>query len=243
MPQPYDPVMVGAEDPISSTPPAPEEVHAGAHSSPASSTSQVRRAEAQRWITDHAGTLWRFALARTRSPAAAEEIVQETLLAALNSASGPASVPSERSWLLGIASHKIADYFRQASKHARLAGAPTARPTSDPCFSPDGSWARPPAAILLPEDSAERSEQLGRLRQCMDALPPSLDQVIWLREVLGLTSADVCDILALTPQALWTRLHRARSSLRECMERATAARQARAAKPPSKPSARKEPRP
>lgn len=57
---------------------------------------------ASRWVSEHGDILWRFALARTRSADIAEEIVQETVLGAMQGFTSFAQASSERTWLLGI---------------------------------------------------------------------------------------------------------------------------------------------
>ncbi len=220
--------MVGADDHLEAIPDldaGSDAAAVGARGMPGNARSD----EALRWLKEHGDAVWRFAMIRMRSRALAEEVVQETLLAAMRSAAGPASARSERSWLLGIASHKIADHYRASARQRRLSRGATpgelpreSEPAAAP-FTADGRWAQVPRPWEEPSESAKRREQLSRLRGCMDTLPPSLDQALWLREVLSLDAAEVCEILGLTAQALWTRLHRARAALRECMERKSAA--------------------
>lgn len=92
----------------------------------------------------------------------------------------------------------------------------------EPCdfderFTVGGMWAR------VPEDwgrsGAERAEILGALRQCLEELPGPMAELVWLRDLLGVPTDEVCKCLALTPTNLWTRMHRARTALRECVER------------------------
>ncbi len=92
-------------------------------------------------------------------------------------------------------------------------------------FTPGGQWARCAAPWTLGGSaSAERSSELEALRRCLDALPPSLGEAVWLRDLLAVPSKEVCKAMKLTPTNLWTRLHRARSALRFCMEKAMAPR-------------------
>src|SRR5690348_2420624 len=71
-------------------------------------------------LAAHRDYLYRFALARLRDEARAEDVVQETLLAAMENAAGFAGRAQLRTWLTGILKHKIIDIFRA---QARLASA------------------------------------------------------------------------------------------------------------------------
>jgi len=184
-----------------------------------------REAAAQRWVAEHGDILWKFALARTRSKEAAEEIVQETVLAAMQGYGTFAGASSERTWLLGIAANKIADHFRR-ERRARLPGSrgisPDATCVCATCrgmFSEKGMWACIAGKWPDPELSeAEKAEQAEALRACIDALPPGQSEAVWLRDILGIPATEVCKAMGLTDTNLWSRMHRARVSLRSCLE-------------------------
>jgi RNA polymerase sigma-70 factor (ECF subfamily) len=61
------------------------------------------------------------------------------------------------------------------------------------------------------------------LLEAIDALPPAQREVIVLRDVEGMPSADVCNMLALTDTHQRVLLHRARSRVRHALERPFAA--------------------
>lgn len=191
----------------------------------AAPTADSPRRAAERWVAEHGDALWRFALARTRTTDAAEEIVQETLLAAMQRFGAFAGASSERTWLLGIAAHKIADHFRRQSRtqHREPVSGDDEPCTCERCralFSSSGAWARPPAAWPeTAENAAQTSAKLDALRKCVDALPPGQREVIWMRDLLDMPPEEVRKSLGLSATNLWTRLHRARSALRTCMER------------------------
>jgi RNA polymerase sigma-70 factor (ECF subfamily) len=184
---------------------------------------------AQRWVAEHGDVLWRFALGRTRSRDAAEEVVQETIVAAMQASAGErgfAGASSERTWLLGIAAHKIADHYRQARRRAGRVDAESecapggAGKGIEALFTDKGLWARTPETWGIgPGTTAENSEILVALRACIDALPPGLGEAVWLRDLLGMPTEEVCKAMGVTPTNLWTRMHRARAALRACVEK------------------------
>jgi hypothetical protein len=64
----------------------------------------------ERWVDDHRDCLFRYALLRVRRPEVAEDLVQETLYAAVRIYSTFRGKSSERTWLCGILKNKICDY-------------------------------------------------------------------------------------------------------------------------------------
>ncbi len=213
--------MIDAQD----YPAAPTDARDGRADTPAHPAAggrEPREAAAERWVAEYGDVLWRFALARTRSAQAAEEIVQDTMLAAMQGFEAFAGQSSERTWLLGIAAHKVADHFRRSRRrkgHVENDDGTCACEACRRMFTAKGLWRRVGSRWRDPADgTVEKTEQLRALRGCIDALPPGQGEALWMRDVLGVPAPAVCEGMGLTPTGLWTRLHRARLALRTCME-------------------------
>jgi RNA polymerase sigma-70 factor (ECF subfamily) len=87
-------------------------------------------------------------------------------------------------------------------------------------FTPKGMWTRPPGDWGLHVGSAtENAEMLAALRRCIEALPPSQAEAVWLRDLLNMPAEEVCKTLCISPTNLWSRMHRARAALRACVEK------------------------
>src|SRR5215475_7654938 len=86
------------------------------HQESASSSRPVKFSDPERWVEEHGDYLFRYALSRLRDPAKAEDMVQETFLAALKGAKHFQGRSSEKSWLVGILKNKICDSYRKASR-------------------------------------------------------------------------------------------------------------------------------
>src|SRR3989442_8368867 len=78
----------------------------------------VRLSDPERWVGEHGDYLFKFALVRLRDSAKAEDMVQETFLAALKGQQSFAGRSAEKSWLVGILKHKVLDHFRKVSREA-----------------------------------------------------------------------------------------------------------------------------
>lgn len=74
------------------------------------------------WVDEHSDFLYRYALMRVRRPEVAEDLVQETLFAAVRTYTRFRGVSSERSWLCGILKNKICDHFRKLAHEVSFTG-------------------------------------------------------------------------------------------------------------------------
>ena len=163
--------------------------------------------------------LLRYAMLQLRDPALAEDAVQETLLAALDSRSGFSGQSAYRTWAVGILKHKIIDLTR---KNAREQPFATDKDESesdaiDALFEANGSWRERPPRWGDPEKSFEDKKFWQALERCLESMPERTARVFMMREVMDRTSDEICKDLTITPTNLWVILHRARLSLRECL--------------------------
>lgn len=172
------------------------------------------------WVEHHGTVLYRYALLRTQDAALAEDLVQETFLAALGARARFSGQSSEQTWLIGILKHKLIDHFRgQASVRPEQA-----QVEDDACldnvFGPTGHWAQPPSAWADPEGALESRDFWRVFRACIGNLPAHLADLFILRELSELPSQDVCKVLEIsTTNNMWVMLSRARVRLRECLDR------------------------
>jgi RNA polymerase sigma-70 factor (ECF subfamily) len=168
------------------------------------------------WLDRHGDCLYGLAMLRLRSPDLAADVVQETFLEALRARDSFAGRSSERTWLVGILKHKIADHYRRASRagEPRLGADPT-----EADFDRRGHWRAGPASWGGdPGRDLETREFWETFGGCLARLPRGLADAFLLRELDGLSSAEVQQQLGITPENLWARLHRSRSLLRQCLE-------------------------
>jgi len=172
------------------------------------------------WVDLYGNYLCRFALGRMRNPQEAENIVQETFLAALSARKSFSGRSSERTWLIGILKHKIVDTFRRRYREKPVTDLTETEDEINSFFDHTGHAVRPPAQWLPdPAQLLSNKEFWLTLRTCLKKLPPAIHDAFLLREIENMDSALVCKILNITPNNLWVILHRARLQLRECLEK------------------------
>ena len=157
--------------------------------------------------------LLRYASLQLRDTQAAEDAVQETLLAALAGESGFGQRASLRTWLTGILKHKIIDAIRKASREAPAAG----EDEFDALFDERGHWIEMPAAWSDPDASLDQKRFFAALELCLSRLPVKTAQTFMMREHMGLETDEICKELAITATHCWVLLYRARMALRECL--------------------------
>ena len=165
----------------------------------------------------HRPQLLRFALLQLRDATAAEDAVQETLLAALQSADRFAGQSSVRTWLVGILKHKIVDHLRRQSREQPLEDE-AATDDVDGLFRPDGHYVDPPAEWAAPDKALEERRFFEALERCMQGLPRNTSRAFLMREVLDMETDEICKELGISATNCWVLLHRARMALRVCLE-------------------------
>ena len=158
-----------------------------------------------------------LAAAFVPSRAVAEEVVQDTWLAMLRGLSGFEGRSSLKTWL-----------FRILVNRARTTGAREQRsvPVADPepavdpsRFDASGGWAEPPEHwIEAAEGRVEAGKLADRIRAWIDELPARQREVVFLRDVEGMSSQEVCAVLALSDVNQRVLLHRGRNRLRQLFE-------------------------
>src|SRR5690242_7396724 len=110
--------------------------------------------------------LLRYASLQLRDPQAAEDAVQETLLAALAGKSGFGERSNLRTWLTGILKHKIVDAVRKQSRETTaLSGE-----EFEALFDERGHWIEMPEAWPDPDGALEQKQFLAALEECLARL-------------------------------------------------------------------------
>ena len=177
------------------------------------------------WVDEHGDCLFRYALVRLRDDTAAEDIVQETLLSAMQSLSSYEGRAAERTWLLGILKHKLIDHFRKRSREVSLDPQETDLSEFDPLFEREdefkdhwNDYLSPRIWKSSPAEALEQEEFFRVLQRCLSKLPERVAEVFSLREMNELETDEICQVLGLSSNNFWVMMHRARMSLRRCIE-------------------------
>lgn len=192
--------------------------------SPSAPSDSGAALDPERWVAEYGDALFGFAATRVRDRAIAQDLVQETFLAAIKASPGFAGRSSERSWLFGILRNKLADHYRLQSREIQLADPEAALPEEQGAFCESGlgkdGWARrmAPTAWETPDETLVNKEFQVVLKRCLSQLPDKVALAFRLREVEAVPPEEICKDLGVSPNNFWVMLHRARMGLRRCLE-------------------------
>ncbi|HZT57747.1 MAG TPA: sigma-70 family RNA polymerase sigma factor [Pyrinomonadaceae bacterium] len=177
------------------------------------------------WVDEHGDYLFRYAMLRLRDSSVAEDLVQETFLAALRAHETFAGRGSERTWLTGILKHKLADHFRRLGRETPASQLEGEAFEHAELFRSSGEWkghwvadCAPAEWRATPEELLEQGEFFRVLDECLRPLPARVSGAFVLREFDGLESEEICEVFGVSANNLWVMLHRARTHLRRCIE-------------------------
>ena len=163
------------------------------------------------------GSMLRLAASFVPSRAVAEEVVQDTWLAVLRGLPAFQGRASLRTWMFTILVNRART---TGSREQRTIPVADAGPVVDASrFGPDGAWSAPPEHwIEEAEDRIEAEKLGGLLKAAIDGLPGRQREVVLLRDVEGMSSAQVCDVLSISEANQRVLLHRGRGKLRQVLE-------------------------
>ncbi|MBW2411568.1 MAG: sigma-70 family RNA polymerase sigma factor [Deltaproteobacteria bacterium] len=173
----------------------------------------------QIWIEEYRESLFKYALARLRDADLAEESLQETFLAALQSRKGFQGLASEKTWLISILKRKIYDHFRRIGRDKQFK---MTLPIE--CLRHDVvDGGRTPVARLRiwfsdPSMVYEQKEFLKIITHALSELPDRTAQAFILREIIELSSQEICEFMDISICNLYVMVHRARKHLKDDLQ-------------------------
>ena len=184
-----------------------------------------RISDSSLWLEKYGDYLFRYALYRLNDRDLAEDVVQETFLAALAAREKYSGQSSEKTWLTAILKNKIVDQYRKQGRDSSLEEKMTATAETDSDFNTAGSnkgqWRidrRPAEWMVDMSDATEVKEFWLFLNDCLAKLPQTTALLYVLREIEDVDPGDICNDLSINPTNLRVMIHRARSQWRRCLE-------------------------
>lgn len=191
----------------------------------------TRDVEAFEYLIDsYHGPLVRIARMYVPSSAVAEEVVQETWLAVIEGIDRFEQRSSLKTWLyrilVNIARRRgVLEQRSVPFAHDAIVGSERAvdRRRFRHFGKHAGHWKQPPDPWPDPESRALDAEMLALVQSATEELPRAQREVLTLRDILGWTSAEVCEALDISDANQRVLLHRGRSRVRAALERYYAA--------------------
>ena len=151
------------------------------------------------------GSIYRFALHMSGSPALAEDVTQEVFMALMRDGTSYDSARGPLNWfLLGIARNLVRQRLGRERFYASLAD-----------DSRDGSIVNEPRTVNDPLDQLSRTETIEVVRKAVFSLPLRYREVVVLCELQELSYAEAAGVMGCAIGTVRSRLHRARALLIE----------------------------
>ena len=174
-------------------------------------------------VEAHHASMLRLAHAYVSSTSVASEVVQETWMAVLKGLARFEGRAALKTWIFRILTNRAKTRgVKEGRSIPFTAMEPEDRePAVDPAqFSRKGSWTEAPSQweVTTPEDMLERKQAMAALKEALELLPPQQRLVVTMRDVEGLDSKDVCNVLEISETNQRVLLHRGRSKLRRLLD-------------------------
>jgi len=162
--------------------------------------------------------LYRLAYLQLRQEEAAQDIVQETFLAALKDNGEFEGRSSLKTWLVAIMRNKIADYRRRTYRE-KVADLPADESTTDSDnFNFLGLWRQTVTRWdACPEKLLAQKDFVKIITSCINKLPQRFRDVMLLRASSEKKTDEICNNLGITPTNLGAIIYRTRMQLRDCL--------------------------
>lgn len=168
------------------------------------------------WVELYGDYLYNFAIGQVRDSQVAEDLVQDTFLAALKASKRFSGNSSERTWLVSILRHKIMDHLRAQYRRPTVALDCSESGRHDDDLDGSMVWLHEVAAECQePHRRMDLAEFRESLQLALGRLPARIAQVFEMYEIEECSGREVCAAVNISEQNLWVMLHRARKQLRE----------------------------
>ncbi len=182
--------------------------------------SQRNISDPSTWVDRHGDYLFRYSMMRVHNRECAENLVQETFLAALTSQGSFSGRSSEKTWMTGILKHKIIDQFRKSFREKSITELQEDdEQTIDEFYDVVGHPKQHPKDWMPEAQSLLHNKEFWKvLHVCLGRLPERTANAFIMRELDDQSTEEICRELKITPTNLWVMLHRARLQLRKLLE-------------------------
>ena len=171
------------------------------------------------WVEKYTNDLLAYTLTKVSDLEIAQDIVQETFVAAVKALPNFKGNSAPKTWLIGILKRKVADYYRKKNRDMTSNNVEVESiERSETYFLDNGSWQAgmnewTPDLHLLDDKSFNLV-----FKDCMNNLPENWNYAIRQKFLEGTSSAEICKVLDITPTNYWQIIRRAKLHVKGCLE-------------------------
>jgi RNA polymerase sigma-70 factor (TIGR02943 family) len=175
------------------------------------------------WVLEYSDSLYTRALNRTSSVEIAEDLLQETFIAAFAAFDGFQNKSNVKTWLTSILNNKIIDHYRNKSnRHQSLDQLEEEKAfhMTDSMFDSNGKWNLTNQNAIWEDEKhiLDDEDFNAAMKLCMDDLPVQWRIAISSKYLLEKETAEICQELGLSASNYWQIMHRAKLLLKKCIE-------------------------
>lgn len=177
------------------------------------------------WVDLYSDKMYTWAFHKTSSIEIAEDLVQDTFLAAFQSISKFEGKSEPKTWLFAILNNKIAEHFRKQFRNPTItesqSGTNSGTSLFDTLFDANDQWKKEQRPTEWHEEQANLFDDaafIKVLQACMGKLPDNWMAAIQLKYLEEKKGKLICQELGIAPTNFWQILHRAKLQLRKCLE-------------------------
>jgi len=172
----------------------------------------------KQWVGLYTEKLLSWAIYKVSDKELAEDLVQDTFLAAVQSFHKFKGDSEPKTWLLSILNNKIIDHYRKQARSVTI----SIKEDKDPFFDEHGEWrqeAEPQPWDMGAPHLLDDNEFVKILRMCMNKLPAAWLSAMQLKYLQAKDGKEICQDLGITQSNFWQILCRAKLQVRACVEK------------------------
>ncbi len=175
--------------------------------------------EISQWVEQYGDDLFSWAYYKTRNKEVAEDLVQESFLAAVRSYDGFKKQSNPKTWLFTILNNKIIDYYRSAAHNRSVNMSSLSSEDDDGLFDKHGGWLED-SQSAWEEDThlLDRPEFLKTLEGCLNQLSEKHKAVTLAKFFHHKKGKQISKELNISSSNLWQIVHRSKLQLKKCLD-------------------------
>lgn len=177
------------------------------------------------WVNAYSDKMYSWCLYKTNCKEIAEDLVQDTFMAAFQSLKNFEEKSDPKTWLFSILNNKIAGYFRKQYRNNVIEESGIKQSSHhsffETYFDENDRWRKEQRPEAWPQEDVHLLDNkffTKVLHSCMGSLSPESFAAVQLKYLENKKGEIICQELQINPTNLWQILHRARLQLRKCLE-------------------------
>lgn len=177
----------------------------------------------ENWVNQFSDELFSWALYKTSSKETAEDLVQETFLAAFHKIDTFQGKSQPKTWLFSILNNKVIDYYRLSAKTTKKTFSISENngyELSDALFNETENWKNNDINPIWDqeEELLDNPEFNNIMQGCMEDLPQKWKFAVTSKYLTDKNADEICQELEITTSNYWQIVHRAKLLLKKCLE-------------------------